>query len=573
VNNSNGEISWGNETCSARWISADRSGRTGRFRVNEHEPCCEKNSVDKLRILIAYPDAAGLALLTSMLKSLGHIIEEAANDRAAVKLMERNNIDLVLAGVDPLDSEALELLTYVRRKHRRVPIILLFPRLHAARSTEALRLGAMSVLKYPVPASELRAAVQQALEFCGGRPSEPAVPSGAAPQLAVTTNLPVTAPVTTTDAAPNATSPLDVVNPFFSTIHSQVISASSPLMTAANTAHRVDLLAREIGLIGTDPSWRQVIDLAATVASSRTSVLIVGEPGTGKSLLARLIHALGFNPDRPFITVELHATVDELSGQGKAESPCSAEGNGLRDWADRLAQASGGTIYLDEVAALPPACQNELFRELQFRAYTAGTGHPTRPGAARILMSTGENLPALIEQGRLPEELYHRISVVSLLLPPLRHRGTDVQLLAESFRAHYAGEFHKAVAGFSNRALEVLQKHEWPGNVRELEAAVRRAVALCNGHQITSRYLKAILNHHHVASSVRWATPKRRLQLGLRPLKEALEEPEKQIIIQALQAFNWNRHETARVLDVNRTTLYNKMKKYNLFVGEPVLVH
>ncbi len=125
----------------------------------------------KLRILILYPDPAGLALLTSMLKSLGHIIEEATNDRIAVKLMERNNIDLVLAGVDPLDSEALDLLTYVRRKHREVPVILLFPRLHPERAKEALRLGAMAVLKYPVPAAELRAAVLQALELCEARAS------------------------------------------------------------------------------------------------------------------------------------------------------------------------------------------------------------------------------------------------------------------------------------------------------------------------------------------------------------------------------------------------------------------
>src|SRR5580704_14372610 len=134
----------------------------------------------KLRILILYPDPAGLALLTSMLKSLGHIIEEATTDRAAVRSMERNNIDLVLAGVDPGDGEALELLTYVRRKHREVPVVLLFPRLHPERAKEALRLGAMAVLKYPVPAAELRAAVLQALERCETRPADPAS-SAAAP--------------------------------------------------------------------------------------------------------------------------------------------------------------------------------------------------------------------------------------------------------------------------------------------------------------------------------------------------------------------------------------------------------
>ncbi len=147
----------------------------------------------KLRILILYPDPAGLALLTSMLKSLGHVIEEATTDRAAVRLMERNNIDLVLAGVDPLDGEALELLTYVRRKHREVPVILLFPRLHPERAKEALRLGAMAVLKYPVPAAELRAAVLQALERSEARPTESAT-AAASPSLPGTRPLAAVAP-------------------------------------------------------------------------------------------------------------------------------------------------------------------------------------------------------------------------------------------------------------------------------------------------------------------------------------------------------------------------------------------
>ena len=145
----------------------------------------------KLRILILYPDPAGLALLTSMLKSLGHMIEEATTDRAAVRSMERNDVDLVLAGVDPLDAEALELLTYVRRKHREVPVILLFPRLHPERAKEALRMGAMAVLKYPVPAAELRAAVLQALERCEARttdPASPQAPAAASPKSPVTSH-------------------------------------------------------------------------------------------------------------------------------------------------------------------------------------------------------------------------------------------------------------------------------------------------------------------------------------------------------------------------------------------------
>ena len=528
----------------------------------------------KLRILILYPDPAGLALLTSMLKSLGHIIEEATNDRIAVKLMERNNIDLVLAGVDPLDGEALELLTYVRRKHREVPVILLFPRLHPERAKEALRLGAMAVLKYPVPAAELRAAVLQALELSEARASEPAAappaPAQTAPQPSGAASLLVSAPVATTNSAPPAPLRPRSFNPTPATFDSAVGSLPVGLTTTSSTPQRVDLLAREIGLIGTDPSWRQVIDLAATIAATRTSVLIVGEPGTGKSLLARLIHSLGPDPDRPFITVESAAMADEPMGQEHPDTPYPARGNDPRRWADKLAQAHGGTLYLDEVAALPLDLQLNLFRELHFRDYEASSGHPLPAGDARVVMSTGENLPALIEQGRFRQELYHRISVISLMLPPLRHRGTDIELLAEAFRAHYAREFRKTVAGFTRDALDVLQKHDWPGNVRELEAAVQRAVALCNSPRITSSNLSPILNHNRQARAVGSGTPRPHLKMEVRPLKEALEEPEKRIIIQALQAFNWNRQETARVLDINRTTLYKKMKKYNLLIDEPV---
>jgi len=523
----------------------------------------------KLHILILYPDPAGLALLTSMLKSLGHLIEEATNDRVAVRLMDRNNIDLVLAGVDPLDAEALELLTYVRRKHREVPVILLFPRLHPDRAKEALRLGAMAVLKYPVPAAELRAAVLQALERCEARSSEPS-------------NL---------NATPNQTPPDPKPTPLLASsehtleVAPRPASANSqnstitPLMENAAvlaSRHRLDQFARDIGLVGHDPSWRQVLDLAATIALTRTSVLIVGEPGTGKSLLARLIHSLGPHPERPFITVEGSAMADALSmheSESEDTTP-SASTNTSRDWSDKLTQAHGGTLYLDELAALPLEMQIHLLRELQFRDYEATAGHPVPPNEVRFLISTSENLPALIEQGRLRQELYHRVSVISLMLPPLRHRGSDVDLLAEWFRAQYAQEFHKTVVGFTHDALEVLRRHDWPGNVRELEAAIQRAVALCNGPRITSSHLAPILHHSHRQSRpASGGTPRPHLQMGVRPLKEALEEPEKRIIIQALQAFHWNRQETARVLDINRTTLYKKMKKYNLLIDEPMGVH
>jgi two-component system response regulator HydG len=523
----------------------------------------------KLRILILYPDPAGLALLTSMLKSLGHSIDEATTDRLAVRLMERNNVDLVLAGVDPLDTDALELLTYVRRKHREVPVILLFPRLHPERAKEALRLGAMAVLKYPVPAAELRAAVLQALERSEARSSESAS-SGAA--AASPSSAPRHLPSGVAHGEGSVAGAGRAVPPSAPNATTATARTDPATMSALQSVppQRFEQVIRETGLIGNDPGWRQVVELAMTIAATRTSVLIVGEPGTGKSLLARLIHSLGPHPDGPFITLEGSLVPEDLAGQQSVESPSATASNGSADLAHKLAQAHGGTLYLDEVAALRAESQRHLLRELQFRDYEASAGHPMPPDEARFLMSTSENLATLIEQGRFRQELFHRISAISLMLPPLRHRGTDVELLAESFRTHYAREFHKSAAGFTPDALEVLQRHNWPGNVRELEAAVQRAVALCNGPRITENHLAPILNHHRQRSAGGAGTPRPHLKMGVRPLKEALEEPEKRIIVQALHAFDWNRQETARVLDINRTTLYKKMKKYNLLIDEEV---
>jgi two-component system response regulator HydG len=139
---------------------------------------------------------------------------------------------------------------------------------------------------------------------------------------------------------------------------------------------------------------------------------------------------------------------------------------------------------------------------------------------------------------------------------PLRHRGTDIEFLAEFFRSRSAEEFRKDVTGFTRAARDALQRHDWPGNVRELEAVVRRGVALCSGPWITSSHLTPILNPHRPVGPGN--TPGPHLPLGIRPLKEALAEPEKRLIIQALQAFHWNRQETAEVLGINRTTLYKR---------------
>ena len=504
------------------------------------------------RILIVHADAGSLTLLSSMLRSLGHPIEEAPNDRAAARLMDRGGVDVVLAGVDPADPDALELLTYARRKFRHVPVILLFPAPSPERAKEALRLGALSVLRYPVPATELRAAVTQALGSiadpaaqASSPASNPSAPSSTAPQSAA--------------SAQGAAAP-----------------AVAPILLAAGGL-RPEQVARDLGMVGTDPSLRLALEMTGTIAPTRTPVLIVGERGTGKALLSRTIHALSTRSDRPFVTVDCSAMSqahrDRELENGHAHnhggSPyATPRPDPAFDWPTKLTQAHGGTLFLNDVSALSEALQLQLLNVLQDRE----TDLQGRPADVRVLMSTNHDLLAMAEQGRFRQDLFHRASVVALKLPPLRLRGGDVELIAEVFRSRFSLEYGKGVVGFTRDALEVLIKHDWPGNVRELEGVIQRGVSLCQGARITSG---------HLAPSLSMARPSRPGSAGgrptapehIRPLKEALEEPEKRIIIAALQALNWNRQETARVLDINRTTLYKKMKKYGLLVDEPIWVN
>jgi two-component system response regulator HydG len=506
--------------------------------------------------LIVHPDPSALGLLSSMLKSLGHEIDEAANDRVAVRLMERGSVDLMLAGVDPVDAEALELLCYMRRKHRPVPVILLFGSPSPDRAKEALRQGALGVLRYPLPATELRAAVMQALAPRTGVGTTAQTHAGlgnASPTGAVGNLAPA-----------GALGPAVAQAPLSLPLAPLAGGVPAGPSVAQPTAER---LARELGIVGADPSLRQAIELAGSIATTRTPVLIVGETGTGKALLARMIHLLGTRRDQALVTFD-YPGLSEQDRQGDATTSLA---DAEADWATKLHQAEGGILFVSEVSSLPDHLQAQLLQALQEREPEFNGLSGTSP-EVRFLFSSSDNLPALVEQGRFRQDLYYRISVICLKLSPLRHRPGDIEPLAEFFRTRFIQEFGKNIVGFTQDALESLLKYDWPGNIRELKAVIRRGVLLCQGSRITSGHLSSSLSYPRSSRTAPGGS-RPHLPLAIRPLKEALEEPEKRIIIQALQALNWNRQETARVLDINRTTLYKKMKKYGLLVDGPIWVN
>jgi two-component system response regulator HydG len=521
-------------------------------------------SMHRARILIRDPDPAGLALLRSMLTSLGQEIEEAPNVNVAIRLIEHGGTDLVMAVVEPDDSDALELLTHARCQQPAVPVILLIPRSDPDRATDAVRRGAATVLKYPVSAVMLRAAVAQALEYTGCRRAMEPIDDTSRPTSSTLGFKPAAAPPRDSVGLPavSVPNPGPRENPGLPLQQGTPTSDRGPTNSPElATIKRVEQAVREIGLIGHDPGWLQVIELARILAAKRTPLLIVGEPGTGKSLVARLIHALGDHSESPFVTADVSAMGDQFAGGNTTEPPCRPPAAAPPEWSSKLDLARGGTLYIDEVCGMSTDLQLHLLRELRSIGFGSSTQAPRSD--VRYVMSSCENMTELIERGRLHEELCHRISLLSLMLPPLRHRGMDIELLAESFRARYAREFGRPVRGFARDALNILQRHNWPGNVRELAAAVRRAVALSRGPLISSSQLAPIINHLRLAGDEE-GTP--RAQMGIRPLAQALDEPEKRIIIQALRAFDWSRQKTAQALDINRTTLYKKMQKYHLKV-------
>jgi two-component system response regulator HydG len=381
-------------------------------------------------------------------------------------------------------------------------------------------------LRYPIPATELRAAVGQALE-CNLTSGSPAA--------------------ATASAGP--------------TESSRYTNGHHPISNGH--AHAPERSQPGEALIGHDPGLRHALELAVAIAPTRTPVLIQGEAGTGKTSVARLIHQRSPRADRPFVKL---ACADLNSVQIEKELFGQAPG-GRPDRAGKLALADGGTLYLDSVEALPPEVQFRLVRFIKDQTYEPVDSDQACRADVRFVVSSSEDLAHLVAKGRLHQEFFDRVSSVSFKLPPLRQRGSDIEILAQHFRARFARDLNKDVSGFMPEAVSALRQHSWPGNVRELESAIERSVVFCRGPKIALA--------HFTLNSEAPRTSRQRLQgigphlaVGIRPLKEALEEPERQLILQALEALNWNRQETARVLDINRTTLYKKMKKYGLLDAE-----
>jgi len=313
-------------------------------------------------------------------------------------------------------------------------------------------------------------------------------------------------------------------------------------------------------VLGESAAMRRVHELLSRIVDSDSSVLITGESGTGKEVIAKALHQRGSRSQRPFVAINCAAMPEtllesELFGHARgAFTDARAAHTGL------FVQANGGTLFLDEIGDLPLALQPKLLRALQERTVRPVGGTEEVPFDVRLIASTNRDLESAVEEGRFREDLYFRINVIHVTMPPLRARGADVLLLAQHFLAHYAAAAGKRIDGLSPAAAERLLAYTWPGNVRELRNCIERAVALTQYDQITVDDLPEKIQAYR--SSHVLVTSDNPTELV------ALEEVERRYILQVLEAVGGNKTLAAQVLGIGRKTLYRKLEQYGAASGE-----
>ncbi|MGI4830567.1 MAG: sigma-54-dependent transcriptional regulator [Janthinobacterium lividum] len=455
-----------------------------------------------LRVLVVEDDAPVRHACVAIATGLGYTVEQAESVPMAKLALKRNTIDILLLDLKLPGGGGFSILEEVREHHPRMAAVVMTAFATVNSAVEAMRTGAGDYIAKPFTVDELTAVLERAAD------------------------------------------------------RRNAVDESRILRERLRSGKAAGML------VGQSPPMEKLFRMVSKVAYTSHPVLIAGESGTGKELVARAIHANGPAATRPFIPVDCGSLVPsllegELFGYAPGMFPGSSQAKtGL------LAAAGGGTVFLDEIGDLPLDLQAKLLRALHEKEVRpAGSLHSV-PLDARVLAATNRDLPALVETGRFRKDLFYRLNVVNIRIPPLRERTSDVPLLAAHVLDRISRERGQPYS-FSDDALRLLIEYEWPGNVRELENAIERACALSSGpvvHQVDlpSQLQEHRYQHRPASGSVPATSP----SAGYRVVP--IVQMEKEAILNTLHLLKGDKLRAAKLLGIGKTTLYRKLKEYGL---------
>ena len=333
------------------------------------------------------------------------------------------------------------------------------------------------------------------------------------------------------------------------------------IMTHKNVVKENVALRKELAkkyqfeeLVGKSPKMQQVFDLIKTVAKSNATVLILGETGTGKELVARAVHAESLRHKGPFVSLNCAALPESLLESELFGHEKGSFTGAIAQKKGKFELANNGTIFLDEIGDISPNVQVHLLRVLQEKELSRVGGNEIVKVDVRVVTSTNRDLKKRVEEGKFREDLFYRLNVVPIYVPPLRERPDDIPILARYFLKKFNTENNKNIRDFSPEVLEYFMKHPWTGNVRELENAIEYSVVLCRNEIIKPEHLPPLLKDRQVCEPQPSATSD----------KVSLKDTEKEQIIKTLGETEWNYTRTAKTLGISRSTLHNKLKEYQI---------